>query len=260
MTLVISPDIVLALLEAPGEAAGWDAVLADNAVFEAVGETLGGREAVAARLVRNEPHPLAWKRRDDGDWVFEATPVPGSGGRGRIVSLAVENGRIVRVLQQNAPLAPVPAAPLKLDEPLKARFNGALAGKHPMSLAYVDADGRPHLSLRGSLKTFGDDALALWVRNPATGLALAVRANPAVALLYRNEETRSTYQIEGRARVADDEATREVVFSAAPAIEQAHDFARLGVAVVIHLDRVEGYAGLGPGGQIDPVRLLRKID
>jgi hypothetical protein len=31
----------------------------------------------------------------------------------------------------------------------------------------------------------------------------------------------------------------------------------LGVAVVVDLDRVEGYAGLGPMGQVDQVRMLR---
>jgi hypothetical protein len=47
------------------------------------------------------------------------------------------------------------------------------------------------------------------------------------------------------------------VFDAAPEAERAHDFAMLGVAVLVDLDRVEGYAGLGPGGQVGQVRMLR---
>lgn len=40
-------------------------------------------------------------------------------------------------------------------------------------------------------------------------------------------------------------------------IEQANDFARLGAAPIIDVDHVEGYAGLGPAGQIDRVLVAR---
>jgi len=90
------------------------------------------------------------------------------------------------------------------------------------------------------------------------GFIQAIRANPRVALMYRDEDAKATYQFQGRARVTAVPSERQRIFERAPAVEQAHDFAMLGVAVVVDLDRVEGYAGLGPQGQVDPIRMLRE--
>ena len=58
-------------------------------------------------------------------------------------------------------------------------------------------------------------------------------------------------------RVVDEAAERRRIFDASAPAERAHDFAMLGAAVVIDLDRVEGWAGVGPNGQIDPICLVR---
>ena len=115
----------------------------------------------------------------------------------------------------------------------------------------------PILSFRGSVQVFGDDQLALWIRAADGNFLRAIRGNPRVALMYRDEGTKATYQFQGRARVTQDAAQRQQVFQRAPAAERGHDFAMLGAAVVVDLDRVEGYAGLGPQGQVDPIRMLR---
>jgi hypothetical protein len=107
------------------------------------------------------------------------------------------------------------------------------------------------------VQTFGDDQLALWVRSADGAFVRAIRANPHIALMYRDEEAKATYQFQGRARVTESAQERQRIFERAPAVERAHDFAMLGAAVVVELDRVEGYAGLGPNGQVDPIRMLR---
>lgn len=250
-------DAVLALLRCDGAAADWATLLAEDATFEALGKTLAGREAVARQLGTGRFGHLAWSRLDRSGVVLAGTPREGTGERGLVLTMVGNDDCIARVMQQNMPVPLRPASPMRMDAGLRQRFDGALAGKHPMSIAYVDAEGRPHLSLRGSLHTLDDARLALWVRSASEGLAAAVRLNPHVALLYRNEATRATYQLSGRAYVAEDQTTRDRVFAGLPPIEQQHDFAQLGAAVLIELDRVEGYAGLGPAGQIDPVRLVR---
>jgi hypothetical protein len=128
-----------------------------------------------------------------------------------------------------------------------------------MLLSYVGADGQPVLSFRGSTQAYSDDQLAMWVRNADGAFIRAIRANPRVALMYRNEEKRSTYQLQGRARVSEAPAERQRIFDASAAAERAHDFAMLGAAVIVDLDRVEGWAGVGPNGQIDPICLQRGI-
>jgi hypothetical protein len=140
---------------------------------------------------------------------------------------------------------------------LKQMVNDALVERHPMLLSYVGAAGGPILSFRGSTQVFSDDQLALWIRKAEGNLIQCIRRNPQVALMYRNEDTKATYQFQGRARVSADEADRNRVFESAAKAERDHDPDRRGVAVIIDLDRVEGYAGLGPAGPIDPVRMIR---
>ena len=258
------------------ENADWGPSLAADVVFEALGVTLQGRDSVAARLGSTPFHRLFWKQLDRPGLVLSGAPrpavvasgtarpgptaQPGPAGRGLVISLLLTDGKITRFSQQNAPLAPRPDAPMVMDAALRERFDRALAEKHPMALAYVDDGGKPHLSLRGSIRTFGPDRLCLWARSATHGLAAALKSNPHVALLFRDESARATYQLQGRAHVAADDATRAAVFEGCPVIEQQHDFARLGAAVLIELDLVEGYAGLGPSGQVDPVRLVRPRD
>ena len=75
--------------------------------------------------------------------------------------------------------------------------------------------------------------------------------------MYRNEDTKETFQFQGRARVATGDAERKKVYDNAPPVERAHDFARTGVALIIDLDLVEGWFGLTPDGPIGRVRMLR---
>lgn len=248
---------VLTLLRREATSAEWAQVLAQDVVFETLGVTLQGRDEVAARLAEFPHAKLEWNRLERPGVVLAGTARPGTRDRGLVISLELPDQRIERFSQQNTAVVPQPDAPMVMNAELRGRFDQALARKHPMTLAYVDRAGRPHVSLRGSLRTFAPDRLCLWVRNSEHGFAADIRHNPHVALLFRDESTRATYQMRGRAYVAEDEVTRRAVYAGLPLIERQHDFARLGAAVLIELDLVEGYAGLGPSGQIDPVRLVR---
>ncbi len=129
--------------------------------------------------------------------------------------------------------------------------------RRPMLVAYADPEGQPVLSFRSSVQAYGDDQLAMWIRSANGAFIQAIRNNPRVAFVYRNEETKATYNFQSRARVSELESDRHRVFDASPEAERGHDFAMLGVVVLVDLDRVKGYAGLGPSGQMDQVRMLR---
>jgi hypothetical protein len=146
---------------------------------------------------------------------------------------------------------------LRLTPALKQLVDNALASRHPMLVAYTNESGQPVLSFRGSVQAFSNDQLALWVRNANGGMLRSLERNPKVALMYRDEDSKATYQFQGRARVTTDESERQRIYDASALVEQAHDFAHLGVALIVDLDCVEGYAGLGPAGQIDRVRMVR---
>ena len=141
---------------------------------------------------------------------------------------------------------------IELTPEITEAVNNAQPSGKALSVAYVTADGRPRLSLRGSTHVHGPDELAIWVRQAEGGLVEAVQANPNISLLYRDAPARTTYIFSGRARVATDEATRGKVFDDSPAFEREHDPERKGVAVVIELDEVKG--GTVGGTQVSMTR------
>jgi hypothetical protein len=99
---------------------------------------------------------------------------------------------------------------------------------------------------------YGDTQLSLWVRNADGGLIRSLRANPVVALLYRDSRTRTTLIFRGHGHVETDEAVRERVFTLSPEVEQNHDPERNGAALLVD---VSGLQGTSPRG---PVRMERR--
>lgn len=148
-------------------------------------------------------------------------------------------------------------SPLKLTAEMKATINAALASGSPILLAAVTPEGKPLLSFRGSLQVYSDTQLGFWLRGTQGRTIAAVRENPNVALMYRSGETRGMYQFQGRARIATSEEERKRVFEAAPELEQKADPERKGLAIVIDLDRVDGFAGFGADGPFGFVKMSR---
>ena len=239
------------------------ALLHPQVRYMVLGKELAGAEAVAAELLSGSNGELSrrldWHapEKHGHEVRLAGTRRAGTRDRGLVVTLTFEGDTIARIQEQRTPAPPAEAQPLRLPEALKRRIDDALVERHPMLMSHVDAQGQPVLSFRGSVQAFSDDQLALWIRAADGHFVRAIRDNPRVAFMYRDEEAKATYQFQGRARVTADDAERRRVFERAPAAERAHDFAMLGVAVVVDLDRVEGYAGLGPQGQVDAIRMLR---
>src|SRR3974390_3187837 len=127
---------------------------------------------------------------------------------------------------------------LALDDELKGIINAALSERTPMVLARGDAEGRPRLTFRGSVQTFSDDSVGFWARNAEGGKMDNIAANPHVAMIMRNPDTRVVLQLMGRARRVDG-AERDQVYANAPEIEQRADADKKGAGVVVELDRVE---------------------
>ncbi len=256
---------LLAALVAPPETAASQLLdlLHPQARFMTLGKSARGAEAVAQELLHGPNGELArrlqWQLPQHAGLNVRMIGERQSGSmdRGLVMTLGFEDGRIELVQQQRTPPPPPEAKPIMLPAELRRMINHALVERHPMLMAHADPDGQPVLSFRGSVQSWGDDRLAMWIRSAEGGFIRAIRSNPRVALLYRNEDTKATYNFQGRAHVSDDPEDRRRVFEAAPEAERAHDFAMLGVPVIVDLDRVEGYAGLGPGGQVGQVRMLR---
>jgi hypothetical protein len=158
-----------------------------------------------------------------------------------------DRGRIDEIRERLSPAGPPPPVPVDL-RPFAVAIDGALDNGTPVVAAYVDGDGQPQLSFRGTVQVLDRARLALWIRDANGGLPRALATNPRLAFWYHDRSTRATYQFQGRGRVETDPATRDVVFEGSPTREQQFDPDRSGVAVVVDIDVV---TGRGPDGPVN---------
>ena len=124
-------------------------------------------------------------------------------------------------------------------------MNNALANGTPMVIACTNPDGSPNLTLRGATQVFSDTQLSVWLRHAEGDTVKAIRLNPRMAALYRDSRNRTTLIFHGRGHIATDEATRNRVFEIAPEVEQNHDPQRLGAALIIDVERMDGMSAHG---------------
>jgi len=127
---------------------------------------------------------------------------------------------------------------IRLTEEMRKAIDSALADGSPIAVAAVDADGQPSITFRGTTQVLDEERLALWARNPMGGLVGSIAANPKIALLYRNSATHLALLFHGRARVTDDAALIKQIYERSPEAERRRDPDRIGVAIIIELDRV----------------------
>jgi len=246
-----------------GNAAPRAKLLTEDAIFQTLGK-IEGRDAVIERMA-GQAGGGTYRVMEWDDPVIVGADVritgrmpAGSPMGGVIITFRFAGEQISAVLQQPLPGAPVPAMPLKLTPEIMAMVDGASTDGFPMTVAHVDAGGQPIISFRGSTQAFSDTQLAIWVRNSDGNFLNSVAANPRLALMYRNSKTRALYQFQGRAQVSADPAARDRIYAKMSQMERNHDYAHAGVALIIELDRVEGWAGVGPDGQLGKVRMLRE--
>jgi hypothetical protein len=233
-------------------AALGDALAADVVVLGMFGPGTGLDDvrssiATSPRLAMLKGASWSAPELDGSTATARATFAPGGPLGGVVLHVAINDaGAIMRVEQEMVP-APRPATtPLALTDEVNAAVAGAFDNGTTMMLAYVDAGGEPHLSLRGTTQPFSPTQLAIWVRDRGGGFLAALPGHPHVALFYRDPATRATYQFAGRAHVEEDPGVRDRVYRSSPEPERNLDARCLGAAVVVDLDRVEGS---GPSGR-----------
>lgn len=179
--------------------------------------------------------------------TLRATVAPGMLIGGVLSTISLEAGAVVEITQEFTPAARPDPTALELTPGMRQAVDGALVDERPITLAYVDAAGTPHLSARGSVHGHGDRELAIWIRDPDGGFLRALGAHPSVALWYRNPTNRTNYQFTGRARVVADDETTRAIYDASAERERNLDPRRRGRAVIVDLDRIEG---AGPEGRV----------
>ncbi|MGD8831725.1 MAG: pyridoxamine 5'-phosphate oxidase family protein [Pseudomonadales bacterium] len=134
---------------------------------------------------------------------------------------------------------------IELDDDVKSRLAEAIDSGNVLTAAYVDTDGKPHISFYGSTHVHGPDSLAIWVRKPDSELLATLPERPHMAFIYGDVSNRVYYTFEGRGRVA--EAERERIYQEMHPIERQFDPDAKGVPVVIDLDR---FTSLSVAGKV----------
>ena len=112
---------------------------------------------------------------------------------------------------------------IELTDEMKTAVDNAIVDGLPIMVAYVDPDGQPSLSFRGSTQAYSDEQLAIWVRNPEGGILKGILTNPKLALMYRNREKRLAWTFHGEARRDDDAQVRQQVYDNSPEVERNAD-------------------------------------
>ena len=140
---------------------------------------------------------------------------------------------------------------IELNDTIKEAIDHALEQGKPVVVAYVDEDGQPQLSFRGSTQVYSPTQLAIWVRNPEGGLQRALAKNPRLTLLYRSADPRIMLNFKGRGHFESSEDVRKKVYESSPQSEQNADRDRKGKALIIDVDRLNGMA---PGAAFNMAR------
>jgi len=154
-------------------------------------------------------------------------------------------GKVARIAQTGVQQTqPLPESPVHIGEELATALRIAGETRNPLIVAYIDAAGRPSQAPRGTVQVFSDTQLALWVHNPAGGLAQGVRANPNLSIHYWGgigTAFGGALQFQGVATIAKDESIRDAVYGNSPASEQRSDPNRLGICLIVDVVHISGF-------------------
>jgi hypothetical protein len=239
--------------------------LAEDAVLAGVrgkdGPPVEGRTEVLGRVSGRWPNTAAYAKafwtapQPDGDGLGVHANFPPLGSSPQEVNIRFtfnSGGLITRIDQEITPQPP--AEPTNVIPPVaRGMINGALANNIPMAISYVAENGKPRLSIRGSIQVYSDTEIAVWVRNKQSSLPAAVSKNPSLALLYRDNGTRSTLMIHGEGRIETGDEMCDRVWEMIPDVEQKHETRESGCALIID---VESIVGNSPAGGI---RMQRQV-
>ena len=120
---------------------------------------------------------------------------------------------------------------IEITEQMKELVNRNHADGWDCTIGTVDKNGQPQLSLKGSVMVYDSETLAYWERAKRTALENVVE-NPKITVLYNN-----------MAEVHESGFIREDVMSRIVDAELERDPERLGVAVLIKVNRISELSG-----------------
>ncbi|HWC28749.1 MAG TPA: pyridoxamine 5'-phosphate oxidase family protein [Dehalococcoidia bacterium] len=225
-----------------------DVKLTGATVWGRQGATVEGHDDVLYRITGVWPNTPVYVRGywsgayADGDTVKVDATFPGMGAAPAEVHLTFHYNGSDEISQVDQQIVPQPRPEASDTIPANARgtINGALANNTPMCISYVDENGMPNMSMRGSVQVYSDTQLSIWVRNKEGGMVKALAKNPYIGLLYRDNATRSTLIVQGKGHVETDPEIVERVWNGIQDVEQKHETREPGCALIIDVIKMQG--------------------
>lgn len=226
-----------------------DAVLADDVTCTFGADTFDGRAAVLGRLSGDWAGTFALRHLvwdapvESGDRVQVAGAVHGQAAwapRGARLDVTFDAADCISAVTVELVNQPPGAPESTIPAIARGVINNARVTNHPMCIAYVTPDGKPAQTFRGSIQVHSDTQLCAWVRFPEGGFAKAIAVNPNVSVIYQDSPGSHLF-VTGTARIDSSDAVRAEVFALVPEVEQLHDPAMNGTALIIDVSNIRGW-------------------
>jgi hypothetical protein len=126
---------------------------------------------------------------------------------------------------------------------IPAALDTALERGRQVTLAYVDENDHPVASYRGSVHVHSPTQLAIWVRNPDSGLTRSIVDRPNVHLIYYGAgEGPGPIFLGFKGSAHTEPSENDTVYGASAERERNADPERNGVAVIVDVESVRGFA------------------
>ena len=131
---------------------------------------------------------------------------------------------------------------INLTDEMKELFYSALGDGMVPLVGTASKDGWPQISPKGSLMVYDQETLAYWERSRRSAME-NVGENPKVVIYYSNPDTRTRWRFYGTATIHESGSVRDDVMSKTIQAELDRDPERLGVAVLVKVEKVGELSG-----------------
>ena len=125
---------------------------------------------------------------------------------------------------------------------MRQKINGALADGYPCFVGTASADGKPQISMRGSVAVYDERTLCWWERGMRSSVD-NIDENPQVVIFYRNSAERIHWRFHGRVSLRASGTERERAMGLTPKPELDRDPERKGVAALVRVESITELSG-----------------
>lgn len=226
--------------------------LSPEVVVIAGKQELNGADQVRQDLVVKWPRQPTYERGQwsyperQGENVVITGTFPNLGSTPALVTLTFSFDAAGRItLIQHDTKGNPPQTVDHIPAVVRSLVNDALNNGTPLVLAYVNANGQPVQTIRGSIQVYSPTQLCAWLRHAEGDTVNSIQRNPNVSFMYRDSRTRTTLSFEGQARIATDPDERNRVYELTPETEQMHVPDRSGAALIVDVRNMTAFTPAG---------------